>query len=126
MKNKIIFIVSIITVLIIVSILLALWINWERQPGQLDGFAQCVKDSGATFYGAFWCSHCQNQKKMFGKSAKLLHYVECSTPDGQSQLEVCKNKDIKGYPTWEFSDGSRLDGEITLTQLAEKTGCQLP
>jgi hypothetical protein len=25
----------------------------------LDDFAKCIKDSGAMFYGAFWCPHCQ-------------------------------------------------------------------
>jgi len=95
-------------------------------PGKLDEFAQCLSDKGATFYGAFWCPHCQAQKRMFGKSAELLPYVECSTPNGQSQLQTCVEKEIQQYPTWEFADGSRLTGEIQLTELAEKTGCTLP
>ena len=97
----------------------------SQQPGRHDGFAQCLKDKGATFYGAFWCPHCQAQKALFGRSAKLLPYVECSTPDGQRQLQVCQDKQIQSYPTWEFSDGSRINGEATLAQLAEKTGCAL-
>jgi len=88
--------------------------------------AQCLKDKGAVFYGAFWCSHCQAQKKLFGLSAKLLPYVECSTVDGRNQIQICKDKNIDGYPTWEFADGSRLNGEISLNQLAEKTSCILP
>jgi thiol-disulfide isomerase/thioredoxin len=98
----------------------------NSEPGKLDTFVQCLKDRGAVFYGAFWCPHCQNQKAMFGKSAKLLPYVECSTPDGRSQLKVCNDKNITSYPTWAFADGSRLSGEIPLSQLAEKTGCALP
>ena len=93
---------------------------------KLDTFAQCLKDKGAVFYGAFWCPHCQAQKKMFGSSAKLLHYVECSTLDGKGQTQVCIDKGVKSYPTWEFLDGSRLNGEIPLSQLAEKTSCVLP
>jgi len=95
-------------------------------PGKYDTFAQCLKDKGATFYGAFWCPHCQSEKKLFGSSAKLLPYVECSTADGAGQLQVCKDKNITGYPTWEFADGSRLTGEIPLQQLADKTSCELP
>lgn len=91
-----------------------------------DNFAQCLKDKGVTFYGAFWCPHCQNTKAEFGTSAELLPYVECSTPDGQGQLDVCKEKKIESYPTWEFSDGSRLTGEISLTELAQKSSCELP
>ena len=41
-----------------------------------DALATCLKDKGAVFYGAFWCPHCQAQKKEFGSSAKLLPYVE--------------------------------------------------
>ncbi len=102
------------------------WIYSQSQPGEYDAFAQCLKEKGAVFYGAFWCPHCQNQKKMFGRSAKLLPYIECSTADGRSQLQICKTKNIEGYPTWEFSDGSRLTGEIPLATLSEQTSCELP
>ncbi len=95
-------------------------------PGKYDNFALCLKDKGAVFYGAFWCPHCQATKKLFGSSQKLLPYVECSTLDGSAQLQACKDKKIEGYPTWEFADGSRLNGEIPLQQLADKTSCSLP
>ena len=95
-------------------------------PGKYDTFATCLRDKGATFYGAFWCPHCQSQKKLFGTSQKLLPYVECSFPSGQGQTQACIDKKITGYPTWEFSDGSRLNGEIPLQQLADKTSCVLP
>lgn len=95
-------------------------------PGKYDVFAQCLGEKGAVFYGAFWCSHCKNQKKLFGSSQKLLPYVECSTPNAKGQTQECIDKKIAGYPTWEFADGSRLNGEIPLAQLAEKTSCELP
>jgi len=95
-------------------------------PGKYDSFAMCLQEKGATFYGAFWCPHCQDQKKLFGKSAKLLPYVECSTPDGNGSTQICKDKNINGYPTWEFADESRLDGEVPVNTLSEKTGCVLP
>lgn len=96
-----------------------------RQPGKYDDFAQCIKDSGATFYGAFWCPHCQDQKKIFGKSAKLLPYIECSLPRGQGQTQNCIDKKIEGYPTWEFKDGTRATDVFSLQELAEKTSCPL-
>lgn len=95
-------------------------------PGKYDAFATCLADKGAVFYGAFWCPHCQTQKKMFGSSQKLLPYVECSTADGNAQTKICIDKKVVSYPTWEFADGSRLTGEIPLAQLAEKTSCVLP
>ncbi|QQG38358.1 MAG: hypothetical protein HYS26_02315 [Candidatus Kaiserbacteria bacterium] len=98
----------------------------RARPGDLDSFATCLKDRGAVFYGAFWCPHCKRTKDLFGASAKLLPYVECSTPDGQTQLDACKEKGIDQYPTWIFADGSRLTGERTLEELSEKTSCALP
>lgn len=95
-------------------------------PGKYDEFAVCLEEKGAIFYGAFWCGHCRNQKAMFGKSANLLPYVECSTPDGRGQTQDCTDKGITGYPTWVFADGERMSGEIPLEKLAEKTGCTLP
>ena len=91
-----------------------------------SGFASCLGEKNATFYGAFWCPHCQNQKALFGKAAGLLPYVECSTPDGRGQLPTCGTQGIQSYPTWIFSDGTRLTGEIPLQTLASKTGCELP
>jgi hypothetical protein len=101
-------------------------------PGPLDQFATCLKDSGAKFYGAFWCPHCQAQKKMFGTSVNLLPYIECSTPDGQSQNAVCNAEKIESYPTWKLKDGTIIPnddpggGGVTLKTLSEKTSCALP
>ncbi len=95
-------------------------------PGEYDEFAKCLGEKGAVFYGAFWCPHCQAQKKMFGSSEKLLPYVECSLPSGQGQTAQCIEEGVKSYPTWRFADGSELTGEIPLETLAEKTSCVLP
>lgn len=102
------------------------FINQASQPGKYDDFAICLNNKDAVFYGAFWCPHCQRQKAMFGKSANLLPYEECSTPDGKGRLAICNEKKIEGYPTWIFADGSRETGEVSLERLAEKTGCALP
>ncbi len=94
--------------------------------GTYDTFAQCLGEKGATFYGAFWCPHCQKQKALFGSSASKLPYVECSTPDGNAQFPICIEKGIKNYPTWKFADGSERTGEVSLADLSAKTECPLP
>ena len=99
---------------------------YYSSPGELDDFALCLNEKGATFYGAFWCPHCKQQKAAFGKSSGKIPYVECSTPDGQRQTTACEEANIRSYPTWEFADGERLTGPQTLTTLADKTGCNLP
>lgn len=92
------------------------------QPGKYDEFAQCIADSGAQFYGAFWCSHCADQKAMFGNSYKLLPYIECSNEDN-SPKEECKAAGVSGYPEWHFPDGTILSGAQKLETLAAQTGC---
>ena len=126
MQKQTKFIIFILVVVIIIGgVGLYFGLKTEK-PGKLDQFAQCIKSSGAVFYGTFWCPHCQAQKKAFGSSVKYLPYVECSTPDGQGQLDICKANGIEGYPTWVFKDQTRLSGEIKLETLAEKTQCPLP
>ena len=93
--------------------------------GQHDQLAQCITQKGAKMYGAYWCSHCNNQKRMFGNSFSKINYIECSLSDGKTQTEVCQQAGINSYPTWEFGDGSRLEGELSLEILAQKTGCSL-
>ena len=63
---------------------------------------------------------------LFEAGSDKLPYIECSTPDTNGQLEICKTEGIKTYPTWKFSDGSVHEGEATFQQLAEKTNCQIP
>lgn len=122
MKNKIIWI---IVLLVLVGGLVWL-VKTPGKPGKYDTFAQCIKDSGATYYGAFWCPNCKNQEALFGRSARLLPRIECSTPDGKSQLPVCQEAGIEGYPTWDFSEGGRVTGTLSLAQLSEATSCALP
>ncbi len=125
-KNLFPIILVIVIVLVVGGIVYFAVKPKSAQAGQYDELAKCITAKGAKFYGAFWCSHCENQKKAFGTSQQYLPYVECSTADGQSQLQICKDKNIDGYPTWEFADGSRVPGEMSLKDLAAKTGCSLP
>ena len=118
--------IFIVLVIVIIGGIVGSRVWSANQPGQYDELAQCIKDKGATFFGAFWCPHCQEQKRIFGNSEKLLPYVECSTADGQNQTQICIDEEIKTYPTWELADGERLLGVIELDVLAEKTGCELP
>ncbi len=123
MQTKTKFIIFIFLIVIIVG---GLGVYANSKPGKLDDFAMCIEKSGAKFYGTFWCSHCQNQKRAFGSSQKYLPYIECSTPDGRNQEQICKEAGIEGYPTWIFVDGSQLSGEQSLEILANKTQCILP
>ncbi len=113
-------------VLILVPIVIyAVIVAGPMNSGKYDALAQCLTDRGAKMYGAYWCTHCQNQKRLFGGSAAKIKYIECSLPGGQAQNQECNDAGIKSYPTWEFSDGNRVEGEMSLEALAEKTQCSL-
>ncbi len=116
---------GIIALIILIGLLA--FFNWQSsQPGQLDSFAQCIKNSGATFYGAFWCPHCAEQKREFGNSVKYLPYHECSTADAKGQLQDCTDRGIESYPTWVFANNATSTGVQSLQTLASTTGCTLP
>lgn len=123
--SKIIIGIGIIVAIILVGAVFYSAKN-NKIPGELDGFASCLAEKEAKFFGAFWCPHCQAQKKLFGRSVSKLPYIECSTPNGQAQTQICIDSNVESYPTWEFADGTRVTGEQTLAFLAEKTGCELP
>lgn len=91
-----------------------------------DNFAQCISDSGTKMYGAYWCPHCQEQKKLFGSSWDNVAYVECATPGSNQQTSACNAAGIKSYPTWIFGDGKQISGVLALEQLGTFTNCQLP
>jgi len=83
------------------------------------GLAEHLSKSDAKFYGASWCPHCNDQKKLFGSSAKRIPYIECS-PGGQQApaAPACKEKNIQSYPTW-IINGQRYTGVQQLDQLAQ-------
>ncbi len=88
--------------------------------------AEALAASGAKFYGASWCPHCQDQKKLFGAAARRLPYVECS-PNGPRapQATECVGADIKGYPTW-IINGNRYQRLLSIAQLGRMVGVPPP
>lgn len=89
-------------------------------PGAVDLAARLNK-AGAKMYGAFWCSHCFDQKQDFGKDAVAeFPYVECY-PDGMrpdtKMTEACAAANLQAFPTW-IIDGQKLEGEQTFEKLS--------
>eukprot|EP00967_Tisochrysis_lutea_P063241 scaffold81493_cov15-Tisochrysis_lutea.AAC.1 len=56
-----------------------------------------LRDAGARMYGAFWCSHCFDQKQEFGKEAMAsFPYVECF-PNGWRRVSVLRrSRSVRG------------------------------
>ena len=85
-------------------------------------FAKYLKDIGVVKYSAYWCPNCLNQSEIFGKQAyKELNVVECSRDGINSQTQLCIDKNIKGFPTWEIN-GKLYLGVLSLNDLSKLTG----
>lgn len=86
--------------------------------GKYDNFAKALSEKGVKMYGASWCTHCKDQKDMFGTSWQYVDYVECASPNG-GQNDICTKAGIEGYPTWGFSDGTKHAGVLSLEELSK-------
>ena len=85
-------------------------------------FAKYLKDSGVIKYSAYWCPNCLNQSELFGKQAyKELNVVECARDGKNSQTQLCIDKKIQGFPSWEIN-GKIIIGVKTLKELSKLTG----
>ena len=84
--------------------------------------AKYLKDNGVVKYSAYWCPNCLNQGEIFGKQAyKELNVVECATDGKNSQTQLCIDKNIKGFPSWEI-EGKIILGVQSLKELSDLTG----
>lgn len=99
----------------------------ERGGGadlDLEELAECVSDSGAVYYGAWWCPQCRRQNELFGDHADDLPYFECyDGPRSGGMNDDCRRAGVRGFPTWVLPDGSELRGRQSPARLAAATDC---
>ena len=96
-------------------------VNSESTKESIE-FAKYLKDNGVVKYSAYWCPNCLNQSELFGKQAyRELNVVECAKDGKNSQTQLCIDKNIKGFPTWEIN-GNLILGVLTLKELSKLTG----
>jgi len=110
---------------VVILLLHANYVSPQAEPAgpedpKIRALAEHLNDSGALFYGASWCPHCQEQKLLFGASVSRLPYIECS-PAGPNtpQAPSCNRAGVQSYPTWVI-DGRAYAGQVlSLGELAE-------
>ena len=84
--------------------------------------AKYLKNYGVVKYSAYWCPNCLKQSELFGKQAyKELNVVECARDGKNSQTQLCIDKKIQGFPSWEIN-GIIIIGVQTLEELSELSG----
>jgi hypothetical protein len=114
-----------IAVLIVAAVALAIYL-WKRpRVSRLDAFAKCLAARQVKMYGLFWCTHCEEQKEMFGSAFQYVPYIECGTKGSRAEQPACKQVGVKNFPTWQFAT-ERHEGVLRLESLSEKSGCSLP
>lgn len=89
---------------------------------RLAALATHLTQRGAKFYGASWCRNCADQKRLFGRAAERLPYVECS-PNGPqgTMLFACSSAGVTAYPTWVIR-GRAYPEVMQPEQLARRSG----
>jgi uncharacterized membrane protein len=101
-------------------------IGWEIKsvstPAEIE-LATHLTQKGAKMYGSYQCSHCQEQKQLFGKKAwEKVTYIECAADAIKNpQPNLCQAAGITGYPTWSI-DGKLDPGVKRLAKLGSMTG----
>jgi len=96
-------------------------VNSESSKESIE-LAKYLKDYGVVKYSAYWCPNCRDQSEIFGKQAyKELNVVECARDGINSQTQLCLDKEIKGFPTWEIN-GKLILGVLSLKELSTLTG----
>jgi uncharacterized membrane protein len=86
----------------------------------IRALAEHLSAEGVRFYGASWCSHCQEQKRLFGTSAGRLPYIECS-PSGRNGPQSPSCRGVTSYPTWVINGRARVGVVLSLAELANAT-----
>jgi hypothetical protein len=81
--------------------------------------------TGGVMYGAHWCPYCAEQLAMFEDAADRVPYVECAADGENAQPELCQQRGIEGYPTWEI-DSQLYPGMQSLDELAARSGFSAP
>jgi len=113
-KNKIL-LIGILTVLIIVISFYGYGNTTGNviKVGKYDEFAKYLTEQDVKMYGTEWCSHCKNQKELFGSSFQYIDYVDCD-----KNRQECLSAGVQGYPTWKIK-GQNYPGEQSIERLAQ-------
>jgi len=96
-------------------------ITTVSKPANIE-LAEYLSASDIQMFGAFWCSHCHDQKELFGQAAfRQIEYVECDPNGKNPQADRCQAEKIESYPTWKIKGELHL-GTRSLQELAQLSG----
>jgi Vitamin K epoxide reductase family len=98
------------------------WTVTTQSGASETALAEHLKKTGAKMYGGWFCSHCYEQKQLFGREAKAsINYIECHPQGKDPQVDLCRKESIEGFPTWDIA-GKKYPGTQPPEQLAKLSG----
>lgn len=121
MKKILLTVITAIIVFSILGVLIKSSVSAQSLGTYQSDLARCLTAKGVKMYGTLSCPSCQKQKDLFGDSVRYINFIDCDRYPA-----LCKSKNIRGYPTWEFPNGEMLSGIIPLSYFAKKTNCETP
>lgn len=115
MKNKnFLFLIAIILAVILIIILIFLFKKPEINA-DLETI-KCIGNNSILYYSKV-CSHCEEQKRVFGDNFNYLTSIDCL----EFPQECWKNNIIK-VPSWVIK-GVRYEGKKSMEELISLTEC---
>ncbi len=114
-------------ILLVLFALFSAYFKGQEVRLETNDFAQCLTSKGAVMYGSYVCSHCLDQKNLFGESFSYIQYVECHPNGPNPQTELCDQKEIMYTPTWTLevngTETARQTGFLTFDELKAFSKC---
>ena len=127
-------------------IALSLALFSQITSAQADTFRQCVADSGAVMYSAWWCKFCHKQLLEFSptltrgdmhdaEKMKAFPFVkDCGGENPLTLTPSCLPSGARGVPFWTVRNNAPADedgkpysgGGFDVESIAEFTGCAIP
>lgn len=93
----------------------------QKDSAYIEKLAKFMTEKGMVLFGAYWCPHCNDQKKLFGDAIKYIDYVECDEKGPNANPDECIAQGIEGYPTWIYQ-GQKHSGYKSFAELAQIVG----
>jgi len=107
-----------ITIIIIIAVILLAYYIINKDTNNLDEeLAKCIGQN-SVLYVQPGCSHCENQKRLFGDNIKHINQFLCN----QDNWKTCSDLGITATPTWRIKD-KNYRGTHSIETLKKLTGC---
>lgn len=89
--------------------------GYFKGEDEIVRLTNCLNSKGAEFYGTEICARCEEQMRIFGKTAKSLRHIDCG-----KDKEFCPN--LKEIPA--FYIGQKFYyGVINVSEIKKISGC---